>query len=36
MPLRVASIGRAHGTEIKDLIPLIPKDELIRRAESLL
>ncbi len=36
MPLRVASIGRAHGTEIKDLIPLIPKDELVRRAESLL
>lgn len=36
MPLRVASIGRAHGTEIKDLIPLIPKDELIRRAESLI
>lgn len=36
MPLRVASIGRAHGTEIKDLIPLIPKSELVRRAESLL
>ncbi|MGH1469211.1 MAG: glutamate--tRNA ligase [Bdellovibrionales bacterium] len=36
MPLRVASIGRAHGTEIKDLIPLIPKGELIRRAETLL
>ncbi len=36
MPLRVALIGRAHGTEIKDLIPLIPKNELVRRAKSLL
>jgi nondiscriminating glutamyl-tRNA synthetase len=36
MPLRVASIGRAQGTEIKDLIPLIEKTELVRRAESLM
>lgn len=36
MPIRVASIGKAQGTEIKDLIPLIPKSELILRAESLL
>ncbi len=36
MPLRVALIGKAHGTEIKDLIPLIPKNELVRRAKSLL
>ena len=36
MPLRVASIGKAHGTEIKDLIPLIPRTELIQRAEGLL
>jgi nondiscriminating glutamyl-tRNA synthetase len=36
MPLRVASIGKAHGTEIKDLIPLIPRTELIQRAEALL
>lgn len=35
MPLRVASIGRAHGTEIKDLIPLIPREELIKRVEAL-
>lgn len=36
MPIRVASIGKAQGTEIKDLIPLIPKTELILRSESLL
>ena len=36
MPLRVASIGKAQGTEIKDLIPLIPRTELIKRAEALL
>jgi len=36
MPLRVASIGKAQGTEIKDLIPLIPRTELIQRAEALL
>jgi len=35
MPLRVASIGKAQGTEIKDLIPLIPRTELIQRAEAL-
>jgi|GEM_PF-3710182 len=36
MPLRVASIGKAQGTEIKDLIPLIPRTELIQRAENLM
>lgn len=36
MPIRVASIGRAQGTEIKELIPLIPSSELVLRSEKLL
>jgi nondiscriminating glutamyl-tRNA synthetase len=36
MPIRVASIGKAQGIEIKELIPLIPVSELIMRSESFL
>jgi len=36
MPIRVASIGKAQGIEIKELIPIIPVFELVRRAEALL
>jgi len=36
MPIRVASIGKAQGIEIKELIPLIPVSELVRRSEILL
>ncbi len=36
MPIRVASIGKAQGTEIKDLIPLIPVSELVLRADKLI
>ena len=34
MPLRVAIIGRQHGAELKTLISLIPKNNLIYRAKS--
>jgi nondiscriminating glutamyl-tRNA synthetase len=33
MPIRVAVIGKPHGTELKILVPLISKQSLIRRAE---
>lgn len=36
MPLRVALIGKAHGTEIKDLFPLLRKDVILSRIESLI
>ncbi len=36
MPLRVALIGKAHGTEIKDLFPLLRKDVILSRIESFL
>lgn len=31
MPLRVALIGKAHGTEIKDLFPLLRKEVILSR-----
>ena len=33
MPIRCAIIGKPHGTELKLIVPLIPRKELIRRAE---
>lgn len=33
MPIRVAVIGKPHGTELKILVPLIKKASLIERAE---
>jgi nondiscriminating glutamyl-tRNA synthetase len=33
MPIRVAVIGKPHGTELKILVPLIKKSSLIARAE---
>lgn len=36
MPIRVAVIGKPHGAELKDLIPLIQKEILIERAEKCL
>lgn len=36
MPLRVALIGKAHGTEIKDLFPLLRKEVILERVNSLL
>ena len=36
MPIRVASIGKAQGIEIKELIPLLPVSELVERSELLL
>lgn len=36
MPIRVAVIGKPHGAELKDLIPLLDKQILIKRAESVL
>jgi nondiscriminating glutamyl-tRNA synthetase len=36
MPLRVALIGKAHGTEIKDLFPLLRKDVILNRISSLI
>lgn len=34
MPMRVAVIGRPHGTELKLIVPLIPRKSLITRAEK--
>tara|TARA_B100000683_G_scaffold277633_2_gene337562 strand:- start:170 stop:1654 length:1485 start_codon:yes stop_codon:yes gene_type:complete len=34
MPLRVAMIGMAHGTELKQLIELLPRDRLLDRART--
>ncbi len=36
MPLRVAVIGRPHGPELKELIPLLPKFSLLSRAQKVL
>lgn len=36
MPIRVAVIGKPHGTELKILIPLMKKGSLIKRAETAL
>ncbi|MEN0059652.1 MAG: glutamate--tRNA ligase [Bdellovibrio sp.] len=36
MPIRVAVIGKPHGTELKILVPLIAKNSLIARAEQAL
>ncbi|MDG0816223.1 glutamate--tRNA ligase [Bdellovibrio svalbardensis] len=36
MPIRVAVIGKPHGTELKILVPLIKKSSLIARAEEAL
>lgn len=33
MPIRVAVIGKPHGSELKTLVPLIHRDSLVRRAE---
>jgi nondiscriminating glutamyl-tRNA synthetase len=33
MPIRVAVIGKAQGAELKNLVPLLDKNELIKRAE---
>jgi nondiscriminating glutamyl-tRNA synthetase len=32
-PIRVAIIGQAHGTELRILVPLLPKASLIRRVD---
>ncbi len=36
MPIRVAVIGKPHGAELKILVPLLRKSELIRRADQVL
>ncbi len=36
MPIRVAIIGKPHGAELKELVPLIPTKSLIQRAETAL
>jgi nondiscriminating glutamyl-tRNA synthetase len=36
MPLRVAVIGKPHGAELKILVPLLGRDSLIRRAQTVL
>ncbi|HWU44866.1 MAG TPA: glutamate--tRNA ligase [Bdellovibrio sp.] len=36
MPIRVAVIGKPHGTELKILVPLIKKSSLVARAEEAL
>lgn len=35
-PLRVAVLGRPHGAELKLVVPLLSRQELVRRAERLL
>lgn len=36
MPMRVAVVGKPHGTELKLVVPLLTKAELIRRAEKVM
>lgn len=36
MPMRVAVIGKPHGTELKILVPLMTKESLIKRAKQVL
>lgn len=35
MPIRVAVIGKPHGAELKELVPLIKREILIERAENI-
>ena len=34
MPIRVAIIGKPHGAELKELVPLMTKTELLKRAKD--
>jgi nondiscriminating glutamyl-tRNA synthetase len=34
MPIRVAIIGKPHGAELKELVPLMTKNELLKRAKD--
>ena len=36
MPIRVAIIGKPHGAELKILVPLVSKSELLRRVDLVL
>jgi nondiscriminating glutamyl-tRNA synthetase len=36
MPIRVAVIGKPHGAELKELVPLLKRDVLIQRASEVL
>ena len=36
MPLRVVVIGKPHGPELKELIPLLTKTSLLNRAQKVL
>ena len=36
MPMRVAVIGKPHGTELKILVPLMTKESLVKRAQKVL
>ena len=36
MPIRVAVIGKPHGAELKMLVPLMAKSELLARADKVL
>jgi nondiscriminating glutamyl-tRNA synthetase len=36
MPIRVAVIGKPHGTELKMLVPLLHKSALLKRADQVL
>lgn len=36
MPIRVAVIGKPHGSELKTLVPLMNRDSLIRRVDQVL
>lgn len=36
MPIRVAVIGKPHGTELKILVPLMKKESLLKRADHVL
>lgn len=36
MPMRVAVIGKPHGTELKILVPLMNKKSLVHRAEKII
>ncbi len=36
MPIRVAVVGKPHGAELKELVPLIAKESLVKRAQLVL
>lgn len=36
MPIRVAVVGVPQGADLKDLVPLIPRDKLLERAEKVI